>query len=791
MKALSGFRVLVFLSTFLCARLMLAQAAGLYGAVDPFIGTANRGNTFPGAALPFGMVQWSPDTGVSGFYDHADKKIYGFSLTHLSGVGCPVMADFPVLPWTGEFNVSPAKDRHMYAIRFDHGQEQAQPGYYAVTLSDGVKVELAAGDRSGIARFLFPEGKPARLLVNTGGSADSDVHMPFLPPAGREKDGSRVELSSEDVLTGTVTAGGFCGSATRYTVYVAARFDRAFKNVATWQEGVIAKGKRKAEGKHTGAWLDFGGAREVRMKVGLSYVSEKNALDNLDKEITDWDFDRQRARARKRWTRLLDRVEVAGGTPEQRTIFATGLYHMLLHPNLFSDANGEYIGFDWKQHTVKPGQQAQYANFSDWDTYRNTVQLQALLASRRVSDMMQSLVNDAGESGWFPRWPLANEATYVMGGDSPVAVISSAYAFGARDFDTTTALQYMIKAGSVSDRELSYGHRYNQTTERPYLNAYLQYGYVPSDDPIGVSRTLEYAAADFSIAQFAKALGDTANYQRFLKQAQGWRNLLDPETRWLRPRSADGQWLPGFDPERSLPHPKTSSVPTDQYGFEEGNTYQYTFMVPFDYPELFRRIGGDAEAARRLDKFFVKLLCEGEPCFNMGNEPDFGTPYAYVFAGMPWKTQEVVSRIEKETFKTTPDGLAGNDDLGASSGVYVWNALGLYPAVPGVGGVVLGAPLFPQAAIHFEDGRTLKIRGEGKGAYVEEVTLNGAAYASSWLPLSALGKGASELVFTLSDEPNRERGGSTEDRPPSFVQEPEDGTAAALSSLPASGERKQ
>ncbi len=313
---------------------MVAQSGGLYNAVDPIMGSSGGGNTFPGASLPFGMIQWSPETNGHDFYIYEQKKISGFSLTHLSGAGCPIFADMPVLPWTGGFEISPGKEPDLYSVPFEHSAEQAHPGYYSVTLGNGVKVELTVAERSGIARFHFPEGQTARLLVNTGGSADSDVHLPFLPPVGREKDGSQVELTGNDGLRGTVTAGGFCWSATHYTLYVAARFEQPFERFATWQDDVINKGKRTARGKHTGAWLDFGKRREVQMKVGISYVSEANALDNLDREIKDWSFDRQHAKARKTWTELLDRVAIEGGTRDQRTIFATGLYHLLLPDRL-------------------------------------------------------------------------------------------------------------------------------------------------------------------------------------------------------------------------------------------------------------------------------------------------------------------------------------------------------------------------------------------------------------------------------------------------------------------------
>jgi predicted alpha-1,2-mannosidase len=318
------------------------------------------------------------------------------------------------------------------------------------------------------------------------------------------------------------------------------------------------------------------------------------------------------------------------------------------------------------------------------------VQLQTLFAPEREGDMMQSLVNDAVQSGWLPRWPAANDVTYSMEGDSPAILLASSYAFGARNFDVETALKYMVKAGTEP------GLGPHHMAERPFIEKYRKLGYVPVEkDIFAASRTLEYASADFAVAQFARNLGAQADYQSFLKQSENWKNLLNPTTGWIHPRQADGTWLAGFDAERIRP----KAMGADQMGFQEGNTYQYTFMIPFDYPALFAAIGGDDKVIPRLDKFFLKLRCWGEPCFAIENEPDFVVPYAYTFAGQPWKTQEVVTRIAQETFKPTPGGIPGNDDLGATSGVYVWNALGFYPAVPGVGGVVLGTPMFDKATL--------------------------------------------------------------------------------------------
>ena len=734
-----------------------------YDAVDPLIGTDGDGNTFPGASLPFGMIQWSPDTNTQAWYIHHQKQIYGFSLTHISGAGCPLYGDFAVLPTTETLTSSPATGLNPYAAQLDHRNEVAHPGYYAVTLGNGIRVEITVADRAGIARLIFPDGAASRLLVNAGSSANTHS-TEVKAQRGSELYGNSIELTGPDSFTGTVAAGGFCGTDSHYKLYVAGRFDKPYKMSALWQDASILGAANSAQGKHTGAWLDFGSERQVVLKVGISYVSGAGALKNLQKEIPAWNFDQVRAQARTAWSGLLDRTAVEGGSADQRTIFYTGFYHSFLSPNLFSDEDGQYMGFDDKVHSLTDSKQAaQYANFSDWDIYRNTVQLQALFEPARESDMMQSLVNDAAQSGWLPRWPAANDVTYVMGGDSPVILLSSSYAFGARNFDVETALKYMEKAGTEP------GMGPHNGAERPFLADFRKLGYVPAEeDSIDASRTLEFVNADFAIAQFARNLGDQPEYQSFLKQSENWKNLLDPETRWIRPRNSDGTWLVGFDPERSLPKRPDAPVSTDQYGFEEGNTYQYSFMIPFDYPALIRAMGGDAAVEPRLDKFFSKLICWGEPCFNIANEPDFVTPYTYVFAGLPWKTQDVITRIEQQTFKTTPDGIPGNDDLGATSGVYVWNALGFYPAVPGIGGVVLGTPIFDKAALRLAGGRTLIVTRQGSGIYVQRVSLNGEAYANSWLPLSKLQPGITQLHFIMDAVPNKQRGSAIADRPPAF-----------------------
>jgi len=715
----------------LCSMLLCASlgAATSYDSVNPFIGTAADGNTFPAATLPFGMMQWGPDTRAGGWYHYDDKSIRGFSLTHISGAGCPIYADVPMLPGNGE------------PLPLDHAREEAHPGYYSIRFADGMRVELTTTARAGLGRFTFPEGATPTLNLDPGGSATQ-----------RKQDFAKLEMRAKDAVSGVVRSGGFCGMEDKYTLYFVVRFSQPVQTYAAWT------------GHPAGGSVSFpSGTSSLLVKVGLSFVGIANAEVNMNTEIPGWDFDAVHAQAKAVWSEALDRIPVEGGTADERTLFYTAVYHTLLSPNLFSDSNGEYRGFDEVAHRLGPGH-AQYANFSDWDIYRSTVQWDALLYPDQTSGMMQSLVHDAEQSGWLPRWPVANDVSYVMGGDSSAILLASAYAFGARSFNTASALRFMIKGATQPGLGLY------KKAERPGLADYLRLGYVPLGGDVGESAasvTLEYASADFAVSRFADALGDKANAARLLRSAQNWRKLFDPETRMIRPRSSDGKWLEGFDPDQMAPH-HTTWDKTNQIGFEEGSTWQYTWMIPHNYAGLFRAMGGNKEALPKLDKFFEKVVGWGTPNFTVANEPDFVAPFAYLWAGAPWKTQEVVDRIRREAFGTSPGGLPGNDDLGATSGVYVWSALGLYPVIPGVGGLALGTPLFRRASLPMGEGRSLEIISSGEGIYVQSVTLNGEPYPGAWLPLAALTARRNRLEFVLGKQPNKERATGAADLPPSF-----------------------
>ncbi|HLI37195.1 MAG TPA: GH92 family glycosyl hydrolase [Streptosporangiaceae bacterium] len=772
--------------------------------VDPLIGTGTGGsvvgtiNTFPGPDVPFGMLQWSPDTtsGASaGGYYYGDSRIRGFSLTHLSGVGCYAMGDIPFLPTTGPVGSDPQDA----TSSFSHSTEQASAGYYAVTLADsGIRAELTTTLRTGIGRFTYPKTTAANMLIKAGDSL-----------AGN--DAATVQVIGPDEVVGSATSGHFCGMPNQYTVYFAAVFDHPFTSWGTWNGGTVTPGStriataapsraartraargadtapgapqaklsprtaeaaQQASGPHVGAYVTFDTTDNpvVQAKVAVSFVSVAGAEANLAAEQPGWNFGGTHAAAVAAWNHLLSRVRVSGGTPAELTTFYTALYHTLLHPNVFSDADGAYIGFDSRIHHVPAGH-AQYANYSGWDIYRSEVPLQALLVPHRAADIAQSLVNDAEQGGWLPKWGEANDYTGVMNGDAADPIIADIAAFGSTGFDTHAALAAMIKgATDTSSPPGQWGY-----VERPDLASYLKLGYVPntgatsiSPVPNGASETLEYATADFAISQFARSLGETPAYKTFLGRSQNWTSIFNVDSGYIQPRDAHGQFPAG--------DPVTAGMGGfGQSGFQEGNAAQYTWMVPQDLHGLFTAMGGNAAAVRRLDAFFSQLnVGPNEPYMWAGNEPSLGTPWEYDYAGAPYKTQQVVREIMTQLYGDTPGGMPGNDDLGAMSAWYVWAALGLYPETPGVPELVTGSPLFPHAAITLPTGRTLAIDAPGASAsapYVHALTLNGRPWPRTWLPASAIRAGGT-LSYTLSSSPDPSWGAAPQDAPHSYPAGP-------------------
>jgi predicted alpha-1,2-mannosidase len=737
--------------------------------VNPFIGTSNSADDFPGADVPFGMVQWSPDTPSrpdGGGYEYNDSSITGFSLTHIAGPGCGAGGDIPVLPTVGSVNTS-ATDA------FSHAGESASPGSYAVSLNNGVKTELTATTRSGMARFTFPSTTQANLIFKLAGSQNVDSNTQFTVVSNTE-------------VSGQVTSGKFCGASNSYTVYFDMVFDQSFAsngtNVAPGStpstpsahaksssapeavnrpvlHGALPRAVKPyaAQATANNGYVTFNTTSNpvVQAKVGISYVSTANAAANRTAENSGWDFAGVQSAAQSTWNSVLGRVQIAGGTSSQQTVFYTALYHSLLHPNVISDSNGQYYGFDGKTHTVDSGHSASYANYSGWDVYRSQAQLEALVDPQAASDTAQSMVDDYSQTGQFPKWSENNGESYVMVGDPADEIIADYYAFGATDFDSATALTDMIAEGTTANNN------------RPGLNYVQQLGYLPSNGTYGccnpygpASTTLEYNSADFAISALAGALGDTTHQTAFANRAQDWQNLFDYGSGFIQPRDRSGSWTSGFSA-------------TSGTNFVEGDSWQYTPMVPFNVHGLATAMGGDSAMATFLNTD-LSSLTGGGGYTDLGNEPSLNIPWEYDYIGRPYRTQQVVRQVQDQIWTNAPSGLAGNDDLGEMSSWYVWSALGMYPETPGTSDLALGSPMFTQTLITLPSGNTLTINGDNaadNAPYVQSATWNGSAWNNAYVPAAAVASGGT-LGFTLGTTANTSWAQAASAAPPSYPGAP-------------------
>ncbi|TWP53763.1 glycoside hydrolase family 92 protein [Lentzea tibetensis] len=764
-----------------------APVANPASYVDTLIGTEGRGETWPGADTPFGMVQWSPEntrgnqnrTPSPGGYDYKATRIRGFALTHLSGTGCAgASGDIPFLPYAGTVTTSPTADTTdaVYATNFAHANESGKAGSYRVKLDSGVDVELSATTRTGSGRFTYPAGTASMLLRTSSSEVGSGAAVTSIDPATR-------------TISGSVTSGNFCGyinpigRRSYYTLHFTVTFDKPFSTTGTWENDVVRPGTTSASGgttygtagwpepgKGSGGYVtfDLSSGRTVNARVGISYVSAANARANLAAENpAGTTFDAVKQRAFTAWNTELGRLEVTGGTPAQLTTFYTAAYHSLLHPNVFSDVNGQYTGMDQKVHTVSAGQRAQYANFSGWDVYRGQLQLVTLLRPDAGSDIAQSLLNQATQNnGVWDRWTHNQGGTHVMNGDPAHAALPSIHAFGGTRFDTRAALASMVhSATTVTPEDLSRdGWNVMVVGERPSLDKWLSIHYIPANGNAwgGAAETLEESIADFSLSQFARKLGDTGRYSEFIKRGQYWKNVFHPARKYVQNREADGTW-PAHDPASGA-------------GFAEGSSAQYTWMVPHNGKALITMMGGNAEATARLDNFFHNvdgtwaLSGKGGLKAEMANEPSITAPWMYSFAGSPYKTQETIREIVNTLWSAAPSGIPGQDDLGAMSAWYVFGAMGMHPLTPGRAEMLLASPLFERIVVKRSNGVMLTITAPGASAdtkYVQSLAVNGAASTKAWLPESLVQRGGT-VGFTLGSKPNTSWGSSPADAPPSF-----------------------
>jgi predicted alpha-1,2-mannosidase len=747
----------ITVAVFCCA---CASAANLVQYVNPFIGTASgSGNTYPGPQLPFGMISWSPqsvNTGSPGGYDYKRPKINGFGLIHLSGAGCPGTCELPFMPCTGDLDISPAASRNAYSSDFSHTNQIASPGYYSVNLSTwNIGFENTTKARSGIAHIDFPATAQANLLLkpNADGRGLRDGCI-FIDPTNQ-------------TISGWAKSGGFCGDTPNdYVIYFFAQLDRPFAAFGTWEGEQKNPGSTSASGKKLASYITFDCTtkQRVTMKVGISFVSIANAKLNLATEIPDWNFSAVKTSASKEWNKYLNKIRISGGTFEDTTIFYTALYHAILLPSIFEDVNGQYIGMDNQIHTVAPGHHF-LATFSGWDTYRTQAQFWGLLYPDAASDFCSSFLAMSKQTeyqggGGLPMWSMYNDDTYVMCGYPADPYIANAYAFGATNFDLAALKNVMVDSGK---NQRWCGRNVNITWDR--LPEYEKYDYLPADSiNSSCSRNVEYSVADFSIAQICKETGDLDNFNYFLKRSQSVFNLINPDQGYLQQKNSDGNWVTPFD--------RFSGK-----GFMEGNSAQYTWTVPHSLNKLFVTLGGRQKAEAELDEL-TSQLANGydyqSKYYEAGNEPCFGVMPVYNWLQKPWKAQEKIRTVMLSCFYNKPVGIPGDDDSGAMSAWYIFNALGMYPEIPGVGGVTVLSPLFPKAVLNLPNGNKITIIAKNasrKNQYIQSMTIDGKASSKLWLNVDELKEGTT-LKFVMGNSPNLNWGIAADDAPPSFEPDP-------------------
>lgn len=699
--------------------------------VNPFIGTGGHGHTFPGATLPFGMVQLSPDTrltgwdGCSGYHD-SDRRVFGFSHTHLSGTGVSDYGDILVLPATGPIRwksgYAPADSATGYGSFFQKSNEKASPGYYAVTLDDyGVRAELTATLRAGLHRYRFTNGDPAHLLVDL-------THRDEVME-------STLRVVNDHEIEGLRRSRAW---AQNQRVYFVLRTSKPFRPLLAVGDTVHDE-LTAAAGKNVKAALRFDTrpGEVVMVKVGISAVDIEGARRNLDEELSGWDFRRTHEAARAAWRKQLNKIEIVGGTPDQRTIFYTALYHTMIQPNTWSDVDHRFRGRDDQVHTADG--YTRYTVFSLWDTFRAAHPLYTILEPERTVDFIKTFLAQYQESGRLPVWELAGTETDCMIGYHAVSVIADAYMKGIRGFDVPLALEAMKAAAE---------------RQTPGLDAYRRFGYIPSDvEAESVSKTLEYAYDDWCIAGMASAPKILSESVEIYRRSYNWQNLLDPATRFMRAKK-NSQWTRPFNPREV------------DFNFTEANSWQYSFFVPHNplgpggrswlIDKLDSLFTAPAQTTGREQADITGLIGQ----YAHGNEPSHHIAYLYDFAGEPWKAQQRVRQILDTFYTNRPDGLIGNEDCGQMSAWYVLSALGIYSACPGNPWYVIGAPLFPRATLKLDNGKSFVIRTKGGGAgrpYVQSATFGAGRFNQLWLGHADITAGGA-LEFRMGASANENWG---------------------------------
>ncbi|MEN8226741.1 MAG: GH92 family glycosyl hydrolase [Bacteroidota bacterium] len=706
--------------------------------VDPFIGTGGHGHTFPGAMVPFGMVQISPDTrmenwdGSSG-YHYSDKTIMGFSQTHLSGTGAPEFCDILLMPTVGKVQmlVGDEKDSSTgYRSSFSHQNESASPGYYSVLLDDyQVKAELTATTRTGFHQYTFPASDSSNIIIDLK-NRDRVI-------------ASGIQFESDTELSGFRRSIRW---AKDQHVYFYAKFSRPFERSGIAINDTLRDDITHAEGENIKAFVTCHTKQDekILVKIGISAVSVEGAKMNLEAENQDWNFNQMKNQARNAWNKHLSRIEIEGGSEKEKRIFYTSLYHTAMAPNLFNDVDGRYRGVDGKVH--KANGFIRYTVFSLWDVFRAQMPLITILEPSRMNDFMRTFMAIYRNGGRLPHWEIWGNYSGSMIGHHALPVMLDAYNKGIRDFDI----------------DLAYKAMKNQVDHTGY---YANLGYIPADKSAGsVSVVMEYAYNDWCLAEMARNLGKEDDFLHYQQRAQFYRNLFDPGTGFMRPKNSDRSWVEPFDPAEGSEH------------FVEGNSYQYSLFAPHDVQGLIDLLGGDAKFEKWLDQLFtyqsehdagVKDASGLIGQYAHGNEPSHHMAYLYNYAGAAPKTQKMIRKILHTMYDDTPDGLEGNEDCGQMSAWYILSSMGFYPVNPGDANYIIGTPLFERVTVHLENGKQFVIKANhvsDKNSYIQSATLNGLPHSKSWFTHDDITSG-SELVFEMGPAPNKSWGTSGEERP--------------------------
>ncbi len=780
--------VLGFLITLLVVACQPAEKSIPVDLVDPFIGTDFFGHTFPGPSLPYALVHLSPDMYTRGWtyaagYVYTDNSIMGFSHTHWSGVGMVNGGEILLMPTTGyKLQTLPGTRENPdsgYRSRFDHAEESASPGYYSVFLQDyGIKAELTTTRRVGFHRYTFPEDPYARIILDVGHEIGEN---------------SATKLSQLTIVDNqTIEGVKYNGEG---SVYFVARFSKPFRYYGTFDNdyttpesgGSIWPYKNAEDGHNIGAFLTFSTEEneQIMVKVALSYVDVDGARRNMEEEIPHWDFDKVHSDAREIWKSELDRVQIEGASHDQKVIFYTALYRSLLAQYISQDVDGRYRGPDKEIHTATGYNY--YGSFSAWDTYRSQHPLLTLVSPDHVNDFIRSIESKTRSYGWLPAQHFLNVFGESMVGDHLIPIIVDAYRKGYRDWDAEFLYQAMRTKALENPAPPVPAH-----AGRSGLDYYKSLGYTPVDKVTeSVPNTLELAYDDWCIALFARELGKEADAELFMQRAMNYIHLWDTETRFFRPRKADGSWLEALnDREQEIVQegrhfyyryfdPLLVGRRPNRY-YTESNAWQYNWSVQHDVQGLINLFGSPQSFVEKLDTFFTMSPNISPPKYVgvvgtfgqyvHGNQPSHHVAYMYNYALQPWKTQYWTRKIMEEFYRTGPGGLAGNEDMGSLSSWYVLSAMGIYPVAPGDPVYTLGSPLFGKAVIRHNDGKTFTIEAKNNFAenrYIQSATLNGEPITRTWITHTEIMAGG-VLTFEMGEKPNHNWGSNPDDVPPSL-----------------------